>query len=101
MTRIERKQHVDAWLASGLSWEDYCQDHGLVLSTFRNWIANYAYLSGKTRVSRSRKVDLVPVMIAPPVVTASLELRTPSGLTWSLGSGHTLEWIADLIRRVG
>lgn len=101
MTRIERRRHVEAWLASGRSRTDYCQDHGLVLSTFRRWISTFKDLSGQTRGSRSRKGDLVPVTIASPVVMASVELRTPSGVTWSLGPGHTSEWIADLIRRVG
>ena len=106
MTKVEKKNHVEAWMTCGLPQATYCRDHGIILSTFRGWVTNYAYLSDRARAKKKSmpKLDLVPVKLAEPLmhsITASLELRTPSGHLWSLGSGHSPEWIADLIRRLG
>jgi hypothetical protein len=106
-SRVDRKKHVDAWRRSDLSQDAYCQKNSLVMSTFRNWIRDYAHLGPASPrvVQEVEAPQMVPVKIAPtpvaPQRSGTLELKSPSGYVWSLGQGHSAEWVAELIRRVG
>ena len=35
--RINWQQHIDEWLPSGLSQQDYCSRHGISLASFGYW----------------------------------------------------------------
>ena len=104
MTMSDRRRHVDAWRASGLSREDYCAQHGIVPSTLLRWVRGYVHLVDRTPKPLT-KISLMPVKIeaAPSslVSAQTLELRSPSGFTWSFGVGMDPGRLADLIRRIG
>lgn len=105
-SRVDRKKHVDAWRRSELSQDAYCQKNSLVTSTFRNWIRDYAHLAPTSpRVQTVEAPQVVPVKLTPAPIAhqsaGTLELKSPSGYVWSLGQGHSAEWVAELIRRVG
>ena len=105
MTKSDRKKHVDAWRRSGLGQEDYCKKNSLIISTFRNWVRDYVHLvepAGRQVVSAASP-QMIPVRVTEsrPNASGPIELRSPSGFTWSLGSGHSPEWMAELIRRIG
>ena len=105
MTKSDRKKHVDAWRRGGLRQEDYCKKNSLIVSTFRNWVRDYAYLteSLEGEVATTAPPHMIPVQVSEsrPNASGTIELRSPSGFTWLLDSGHSPEWMAELIRRIG
>lgn len=89
-------EHIRAWIISGLAQADYCQRHGLPLSSFGYWRRRQRELE-ESSVSG---MQFVPVQMAPQVPAAVLTVRGPS---WALDLPATTpaSWLADLLRGLG
>lgn len=61
--------------ASGQSIREYCEEHGLALSTFRRWSARAA---GRNRVKKSGRIEGLTVP-SPAAAFLSVPIRAPSG----------------------
>ena len=84
-------EHVKAWRGSGERQWDYCERHGLKLSAMRYWCRH--------RPSRSQGLlDLVPVKVRQPELSAALQLRGPHGWELLLPQGISPEWVATLLK---
>ena len=59
-SRQERKNHLSAWRASGLSGQAYCRQHNIVSTTFYSWIK-----AEKRRTALETASSSVMVRIAP------------------------------------
>jgi hypothetical protein len=67
---IKQKQaHVIAWQQSGLTQQSYCTQHGLTLSSFKNWPKRYGV----------RPVCL-PVAITSTPAAENMVLTHPNGV---------------------
>lgn len=61
LSESEKRAHVRAYVKSNLSREAYCEEHGLKISSFRNWT---------TRYRPKRMSDFVPVVATPQAKVA-------------------------------
>lgn len=64
-TKEQKQQHVDAWRQSGLLQPDYCKQHNIKRSSFKNWSADY-------------KSSCIPVVIPPSAPTRVVILEFTS-----------------------
>jgi hypothetical protein len=78
--------HVDGWQKSGISQRDYCEAHGLALSTFQLW---------RRRLMADRPtvvpVEIVPVAHAassPYLVLSRSEQAAPPPIVLVVGRGR-------------
>ncbi len=67
--------HAERRKASGQSNREYCEEHGLALSTFRRWSARSA--AGK-RVKKSGRLEGLTAP-SPAAAFLSVPIRAPSG----------------------
>lgn len=61
------REHVERWTRGGLTQRDYCQQHGLAMSTFQLWRRRLATAAPEPCF------DIVPVVQAP---RAALHLQS-------------------------
>jgi hypothetical protein len=67
---IQQKQaHVRAWQQSGLSQQSYCTQHGLTLSSFKNWPKRYGV-----------HPVCLPVAITSAAAAENMVLTHPNGI---------------------
>ncbi len=62
----ERRIHIEAWQAGGISQAAYCREHGLNAKTFGNWVRRHQ------ASECSQSSALVPITIRP--VSAPVEM---------------------------
>lgn len=74
------RQHVEGWQRSGLSQQEYCQEHGLVLSTLQTW--------RRRLKSNSAEVQIVQVGQAFRPAAAPLALLVGRGGRYRLEISH-------------
>ena len=94
MTRQEKRRHVDAWMKSGIGRDEYAAQNQLTASTFRNWIANYAYL-GREASPVTRR-SLVPVQINSAAI---VRVECPSGRVWLFPADINPNLIKSVLQR--
>jgi hypothetical protein len=98
-SRINWKQHIEDWQASGLSQAAYCRLHGLNTATFSARLRAHRASASPLPVPPT----LVPVKIEPAKPTAAepLVLRTASGHRLELPASAAPGWVAELLRCLG
>lgn len=105
-------QHVADYRQSGKTQPEYCRQHNLVLTTFRNWVTKLK-LEGlkKTAAPASKKTTFVPVNITPTQLASldltaeplasELQITLPNGIQCTFPPNHSprliLPWI-DYLR---
>jgi hypothetical protein len=91
--RAHRKNHIEAWQASGLSQAAYCRRHGLNSNTFSGWLRSYR------SSSKPQAPELIPVQLDPmPSPGGALGLRLPNGYQLELPATVSPRWLAELLQ---
>lgn len=89
-----QQEHIEAWLASGISQVAYCRQHKLNSKTFSNWL----------RVYRCQQVTPVAPTLIPVEIKSkgsplgSLYLRFPQGHTLELSADVSPQWLGELLK---
>ncbi|MBC8954995.1 transposase [Xenorhabdus sp. PB62.4] len=71
----QKQQHVTQWRHSGLTRKQYCQQHQLNFSSFRDWIADSKKRSQDPNPGLSA---VLPVSLQPDQ-THTVTVQTPDG----------------------
>ncbi|BET95926.1 IS66 family insertion sequence element accessory protein TnpA [Xenorhabdus taiwanensis] len=74
-TPEQKQQHVTQWRHSRLTRKQYCEQHQLNFSSFRDWIADSKKISHDFSLGLSA---LLPVSL-PSAQTPTVTLKTPDG----------------------
>lgn len=91
-------RRMAAWTRSGLSRRAWCGKHGLNVHTFDYWRRRLRAEPKPRRGRRSTGKGLVPIVVAPALAVAAVELRLPDGLQLSIPPGADPAQVAALIR---
>jgi transposase len=100
-TRQEVRQLVSAFPASGLGAREFCQQHGLALSTLRRNLKRQrqAQSSAETGVRLvAVKLNATPESAAPPAALAALEVVLAGGRRIGVAPGFDELTLGRLVR---
>ena len=96
---VQWRQHVEAWLESGLSQADYCRQQCLNHKTFSVWTRRVQI---DLSVDKDAPLDLLPVQLEPSALVASPQasvmLRLAHGAQLELSTTVSPHWLAELLR---
>lgn len=71
--------HLENWAASGLSAEDFAEQHGLTVHALKWWRWKIGADDARTAAANSPKPAFVEVVTAPARTTSPIELLLPNG----------------------
>jgi hypothetical protein len=94
-----RERLLAKYRASDLTQSQFAQQHGLKLSTLRQWI----YRPGLPRVPRQTPRPVfqeVPLLGVPFLDNWAAELRLPGGTLLRLNAQASADWVGDLVERL-
>ncbi|OTA14395.1 hypothetical protein Xvie_03747 [Xenorhabdus vietnamensis] len=77
-TPEQKQQHVTQWRHSGLTRKQYCEQHQLNFSSFRDWIADSQKLSQNPNPGLSA---LLPVALQPAQTHTRSPCRRPTAMS--------------------
>lgn len=85
--REQMEAEVKKWRESGLKKKEYCQQHGITVSTFSYWI---------TRINQSSRKGFVALTPASNLATSTIEVIYPNGVRIKVPASD-LKTISQLI----
>lgn len=91
------QQHIDAWLNSGLSGNQYCQQHELVYHQFIYWKAKLTEQSPKKVKKSSGSFTQV---IRQPEALSELTLTLPNGIVMRGITDNNVNLVGKIIERL-
>jgi hypothetical protein len=100
-TRQEVRQLVSAFPASGLGAREFCQRHGLALSTLRRNLKRRREAQGPPETGVrlvTVKVKGKPEPVTPPAARAALEVVLAGGRRIGVGPGFDEGTLGRLVR---
>jgi hypothetical protein len=100
-TRQEVRQLVSAFPASGLAAREFCQRHGLALSTLRRNLKRQRQAQGQAETGVrlvAVRVKATPEPAAPQGAPAALEVRLAAGRRIGVGPGFDELTLGRLVR---
>ena len=100
-TRQEVRQLVNAFPASGLGAREFCQQHGLALSTLRRNLKRQRQAQGPPETGVrlvAVKVKATPEAAAPPAAQAALEVVLAGGRRIGVAPGFDEGTLGRLVR---
>jgi hypothetical protein len=87
MTRTaEWRLHLEKWAASGLSAEDFAEQHGLTARALKWWRWKIGADDAKEAAKKPAKPVFVEVEAAPARTVSSFEVLVPSGCVVRVGA---------------
>ena len=92
---------VSAFPASGLRAQEFCQRHGLALSTLRRNLKRQRQAQGAAEPGMrlvAVKVTGAPEPAAPPAALAALEVVLTGGRRIAVGPGFDVATLGQLVR---
>lgn len=81
------ESEVKSWRESELKKKEYCQQHGISVSTFSYWI---------TRINKSKSNVFIPLLPLAGVDNSAVEVIYPNGVRVKVYAAH-LKTISALI----
>jgi hypothetical protein len=100
-TRQEVQQLVGGFAASGLGAREFCQRHGLALSTLRRNLKRQRQAQGPPETGVrlvAVKVKAMPEPAAPPAARAALEVQLAGGRRIGVAPGFDALTLGRLVR---
>jgi transposase len=100
-TRQEVRQLVSAFPASGLGAREFCQRHGLALSTLRRNLKRQRQAQGRAEPGVrlvAVKLKATPESTAPPAALAALEVVLAGGRRIGVAPGFDEVTLGRLVR---
>jgi transposase-like protein len=99
----ERRNWVKRYERSGQTLKQFCERHGLALSSFCLWKRQLSQASGTKTPFTSG--TLVEVPLRAPVTTHGVDARNvvihfPEGTRIEVATSTDITWLADLVRAV-
>ncbi len=99
----ERRGWVKRYERSGQTLKQFCEQHGLALSSFCLWKKRLAQNSEERTGRRGGPLVEVPLRTAVPIFgtdARSVAICLTDGLRIEIGAGSDIQWVAELVRAV-